>query len=197
MAISKVIYDGRTLIDLTSDTVDAAHLLKDITAHSADGTSVTGTCTYDSDTSDANATAAMILAGTAQSPNTAYVNGVKVTGTMPNRGGNNVTITTLTDVTIPSGFYDGSGSAGISATEKAKIVAANIRDGIEILGATGTMSGEEGVVAQSVSVTPTSSVQTVVPDSSQGYNYISQVTVAAIPYVETPNSAGGVTATIG
>lgn len=197
MAISKVIYDGRTLIDLTSDTVDAAHLLKDYTAHGADGTSVTGTCTYDSDTTDANATAAMILAGTAQAPNTAYVNGTKVTGTMPNRGGNNITISSLTDVTIPSGFYDGSGSAGISSTEKAKIVATNIREGVEILGVTGSMSSEEGVVAQSVSVTPSSSVQTIVPDSSQGYNYISQVTVAAIPYVETPNAANGITVTIG
>jgi protein-tyrosine phosphatase len=43
MAISKVIYAGRTLVDLTSDTVDAAHLVKGYTAHGADGEAVTGT----------------------------------------------------------------------------------------------------------------------------------------------------------
>jgi hypothetical protein len=43
MAISKVIYAGRTLVDLTSDTVDAAHLAKGYTAHDAGGEAVTGT----------------------------------------------------------------------------------------------------------------------------------------------------------
>ena len=46
-----------------------------------------------------------------------------------------------------------------------------------------------------VSVTPSATAQTVLPDT--GYNYLSQVTVAAIPYVETDNSAGGKTVTIG
>ena len=82
------------------------------------------------------------------------------------------------------------------ADDAAAIILAAKIPNVEILGVTGTMSGEEGIVAQSVSVTPTSSIQTVVPDSSQGYNYISQVTVAAIPYVETSN-AYGLTATIG
>ena len=57
------------------------------------------------------------------------------------------------------------------------------------------MSGSEDVNAETVTVTPTATSQTITP--STGYNYISQVTVNAIPYTETDNSAGGVTVTIG
>lgn len=42
MAVSKVVYGGRTLIDLTGDTVAEGNLLRGCTAHRADGTSVTG-----------------------------------------------------------------------------------------------------------------------------------------------------------
>lgn len=42
MAVSKVIYNRNTLIDLTTDTVTADTLLKGYTAHKADGTIVTG-----------------------------------------------------------------------------------------------------------------------------------------------------------
>ena len=64
-----------------------------------------------------------------------------------------------------------------------------------ILGVTGTMSGTEGAKAQAKTVTPTTAVQNVLPDA--GYNYLSQVTVNAIPYVESENAAGGTTVTIG
>ncbi len=57
------------------------------------------------------------------------------------------------------------------------------------------MSGTEGAIPQSKTVTPTTNQQTVLPD--EGYNYLSQVVVAAIPYSESQNSAGGLTATIG
>lgn len=43
MANSKIIYNGNTLIDLTSDTVTANTLLNGYTAHKKDGTKVTGT----------------------------------------------------------------------------------------------------------------------------------------------------------
>ena len=42
MAVSKVIYDGETLIDLTSDTVTANDLAEGVTATAADGTQITG-----------------------------------------------------------------------------------------------------------------------------------------------------------
>ena len=190
MAINKVIYGGTTLIDLTADTVTADKLAKNVTAHDKSGAIITGTNTYDADTTDATATAAEIL-----STKTAYVNGTKLTGTMPNRGAVTGSISTVDGVyTIPQGYHDGSGTVGIDSTEAAKIVAANIREGVEILGVTGTMSGEEGVVAQSKTATPKTTQQVITPDT--GYNYLSQVTVAAIPYSETDNAAGGKTVTI-
>lgn len=43
MGNSKIVYYGETLIDLTGDTVEAAKLLKGITAHDKSGTLITGT----------------------------------------------------------------------------------------------------------------------------------------------------------
>ena len=188
--VNKVIYGGNTLIDLTSDTVTADKILKNFTAHAASGAPITGTCTYDADTSDATATVAEILSG-----KTAYKNGSKLTGTMPNRGAVTGTISTVDGTyTIQNGYHDGSGSVGISSTEQAKIIASNIREGVEILGVTGTMSGSEDVHAQTKTATPKTTAQTITPDT--GYNYLSQVTVNAIPYTETDNAAGGKTVTI-
>lgn len=190
--VNKVIYGGNTLIDLTGDTVTADKILSGFKAHDKSGAPITGSCTFDSDTSDDTAGAAEILTG-----KTAHVKGSKVTGTMPNRGAVTGTISTVDgQYTIPQGYHDGSGKVAISATEQEKIVAANIREGVEILGVTGTMSGQEDVKAQSKTATPKITSQTITPDTAQGYNYLSQVTVEAIPYTETDNSAGGKTVTI-
>ena len=189
MAINKVIYGGNTLIDLTADTVTASDLRDGITAHDKSGAVITGTNTYDADTSDATASQAEILLG-----KTAYVNGVKLTGTMPNNGAVTGTISTKAGkYTIPQGYHDGSGKVSISSTEQAKIIAGNIKAGIQILGVTGTYEGEADKV-QAKTVTPAVDAQTVLPDT--GYDYLSQVTVNAIPYVETQNAAGGITVTI-
>lgn len=59
----------------------------------------------------------------------------------------------------------------------------------------GAMSGSEDMKPQSKEVTPSKEAQTIMPDEE--YNCLSQVTVKAIPYVETDNSAGGKTVTIG
>jgi len=188
---SKIIYDGNVLIDLTADTITAADLASGKTAHDKSGAPITGTNTFDSDTSDDTAVVAEILAG-----KTAHARGVALTGTMPNNGAVSGTISTLNgEYTVPIGYHDGSGKVAISATEKSKIVAGNIRQGVTILGVEGTMSGSEDVNAQTKTITPTASAQTVTPDT--GYNYLSQVTVNAIPYSESDNSAGGVTVTIG
>ena len=190
MAISKVVYGGDVLIDLTSDSVSAEKMLAGTTAHGADGRQITGTCTYDANTQDATATAAEILVG-----KTAYNKAAKVTGTMKNNGAVNGVISTKAGTyTVPQGYHDGSGKVAIDSTEQAKLIPANIRDGVSILGVAGTMSGTEGAVPQSKNVTPSIEAQTILPD--EGYNYLSEVIVAAIPYVESENSAGGTTVTI-
>lgn len=189
---NKVIYNGTTLIDLTTDTAVASDVQSGKYFHLATGERVQGTSTFNADTSDATVTASEILA-----TKTAYgADGTKITGTMANNGGNNVTVTNKTGTTIPAGYYDGSGKAQIDSTSSTNLVAENIRDGVTILGVQGTMSGSEDVHAQAKTVTPTGSQQVVVPDSPT-YNYLSQVTVNAIPYTETDNAQGGVTVTIG
>ena len=190
MAINKVLYGGDVLIDLTGDTVTADKLAKGVTAHDASGATITGTNTYDADTQDATAAVAEILTG-----KTAYVRGKKITGTMKNNGGVKGTSTTRSgSYTVPQGFHDGSGKVSIDATEQAKLIPANIREGVTVLGVEGTMSGTEGAKPQAKAVTPTTKAQSVLPD--EGYNYLSEVTVEAIPYSESDNTAGGKTVTI-
>ena len=187
--INKVIYGGQTLIDLTADDVAASDVLSGKKFHLPSGEPKTGTCPYDADTSDATAVAAEILA-----TKTAYKNGSKLTGTMPNNGAVAGSISAKAEqYTVPQGYHDGSGKVSISATEQAKIIAGNIKAGIEILGVTGTYAGDS-ISAQAKTATPTTAQQTILPDT--GYDYLSQVTVAAIPYTETDNTAGGKTVTI-
>lgn len=61
--INKVIYGGKTLIDLTGDTVSADKLLAGITAHDKSGAPITGSCSFDVDSTDATAAVAEILLG--------------------------------------------------------------------------------------------------------------------------------------
>lgn len=190
--VSKVVLsNGTTLIDLTGDTVTPASMLSGATAHDKSGAPITGTCTYDSDTSDDTAAVGEILAG-----KTAHARGALLTGTMTNVGAQTGSITTKAQqVTITQGYHDGSGKVSIASAEQAKIIATNIREGITILGVEGTMSGSEGVAAQAKTATPTWAQQTISPDT--GYTHLSQVTVNAIPISYSDNAAGGQTVTVG
>ena len=189
--VNKVIIGSEVKLDLTQDDITPDKLAAGIKAHDKSGAPIVGTSTFDADTSDANAVAAEIL-----KDKTAYVNGVKVTGTMPNNGAKTLNITNKsTPVTIPMGFHDGSGKAQIATDEQAKLIPANIREGITVLGVTGTMSGSEGMKPQAKNVTPTFAQQEVLPDD--GYNCLSSVTVAAIPVTYTDNEQGGQTLKVG
>ena len=186
-----VLASGEVLIDLTGDTVEAAHVLDGFTFHDKSGAPVTGTCTYDSDTSDDTAAVGEILSG-----KTAHARGALLTGTMPNNGAQMGSINAKTqEVTIAQGYHDGSGKVSISADEQAKLVPNNIREGITILGVEGTMSGSESVVAQARTVTPKFTQQVISPED--GYTHLSQVTVYPITVSYSDNSAGGKTVTIG
>ena len=186
-----VLASGEVLIDLTGDTVDAAHVLDGFTFHDKSGAPVTGTCTYDSDTSDDTAAVGEILSG-----KTAHARGALLTGTMPNNGAQMGSIITKTqEVIIAQGYHDGSGKVSILADEQAKLIPSNIREGITILGIEGTMSGSESVVAQARTVTPKFTQQVISPED--GYTHLSQVTVYPITVSYSDNSAGGKTVTIG
>ena len=190
MANNKVVFGSTVLIDLTADTVTADKILASYTAHNAAGDVITGTCDYDVNSQDATVKVAEILTG-----KTAYARGSKLTGTMPNNGAVSLTISTLDEeVSIAQGYHDGSGKVSILSTEQAKLIASNIKQGITILGVTGTLEPSSAVKVHAKTVTPSIDAQTILPDA--GYDYLSQVTVNAIPYVETENSAGGMTVTI-
>ncbi|MBQ6426813.1 MAG: hypothetical protein IJJ92_08520 [Clostridia bacterium] len=191
--VNKVIYGNTTLIDLTSDDVTVSDVLTGKRFHLPSGAAGTGTCNYDAYTSDATASAAEILA-----PKTAYKNGSKLTGTMTNRGSVTGTIATKTgQYTIAQGYHDGTGKVSIDSTEQAKIIAGNIKNGVEILGVTGTYTGSELIRATTKSATPYTTAKTYLPSGDGAYDYYTQVTVAAIAYSEVDNAAGGKTVTIG
>lgn len=192
MANNKIIFGNEVLLDLTQDTIMAADLAKDVTAHDKSGNQIVGTNTYDADTSDADASAGELLA-----TKTAYVNGVKLTGSMPNRGAISETIDDKDDViTIPNGYHDGSGTVELDATEKAKLISSNILQGVTILGVEGSVQPSSEIeIEPSKNVTPYTTAQTILPSS--GYDVMSEVVVAAISKTVTPNAAGGNTVTIG
>lgn len=190
MAINKVIYGGNTLIDLTGDTVTPDKILAGHTAHDKSGAVIEGTCTFDVDSTDATVTKAEMLDG-----KTAYARGSQVVGTMKNNGAVSANISSKDEVfTIPIGYHDGSGTVAIDDTEKAKLIAGNIKQGVSILGVIGSCESSSEVTAQSKTITPSTSKQTVLPDD--GVDYLSQVIVNPIAYVESANSAGGTTVTI-
>lgn len=98
--INKVIYGGRTLIDLSGDTISPDKLLVGFKAHMPDGSIQNGTCNFDMSTAECTAAAAEILLG-----KTAGVKGQVVTGTMPNNGAVAGTIAGKTkQYTVPRGY---------------------------------------------------------------------------------------------
>lgn len=192
--INKVVYGADTLIDLTGDDVAASDVLSGKLFHLPTGEPKAGTCTYDADTSDATAVAAEILA-----TKTAYKNGSKLEGTMPNRGAVTGTITDAsTPYSIQNGYHDGSGTVAIDSAEQAKIIAGNIKKDVTILGVTGTYEGSGTPTSTAKTVTPYTTPKTYLPSGeSTPVDYYSQLTVNAISYTETDNAQGGKTVTIG
>lgn len=193
MAVSKVVFGGQTLIDLTQDTISESKILRGFKGHDASGKPIEGTCDFDVDSSDANAQDEEVL------KDKKFAKGGEMrTGSMPNNGAIAGKISSKnTPFKVPRGFHDGSGEVVIDPVESAKLIPENIPDGMTILGVVGTRTGLEGVKAQAKDVTPTKDGFSVLPDTDAGYNYLTQVTILPIPYTESDNSAGGKTVTIG
>ena len=192
--VNKVVFGNTTVMDISDTTADPTKVLASEKFYDRSGAPQTGTCTFDADTSDADATAAEILLN-----KTAYVNGNKLTGSMPNRGAVTGTISTVAGTyAIQNGYHDGSGTVGIDSTEQAKIVAENIKKDVVILGVTGTYEGSATPTSTAKTVTPYTTSKTYLPSGeSTPVDYYSQVTVNAIYYNETDNAQGGKSVVIG
>lgn len=189
--VNKVVFGNTTVMDISDTTADASKVLASEKFYDRSGAPQTGSCTFDADTSDADSTAAEILLN-----KTAYVNGNKLTGSMPNRGAVTGTITSAsTPYAIQNGYHDGSGTVSVDTTN---LSAENIKKDITILGVTGSYEGSATPTSTAKTVTPYTTSKTYLPSGeSTPVDYYSQVTVNAISYTETPNAQNGLTVTIG
>lgn len=105
MGISKVILDGKTLIDLTQDSIEPEKMLEGTKGHNRAGEEIGG----------------------------AMLNRGSVAGTISKKTGAYI---------IAEGYHNGDGSVSIAEDERAKIIPGNIKSGINILGVSGTYTGD-------------------------------------------------------
>lgn len=185
----KVVINGKAVIDLTKDDIKPEHVASGIKFHDKTGAPQTGTNTKTVDASTATAEAAEVLVGRT------FGRGEEMqVGTMPDNAGDDVDVYDLDGTRIPKGYHDGSGRAKISASEMAKLIPGNIKEGVTILGVRGDF-GADDFSAQFKEITPVFEDQVIAPDA--GYSFLSGALVKAIPVTKQLNEAGGYTVTVG
>lgn len=195
MGISRVEYAGNLLIDISSDTVNKSNLLAGATAHDSNGDEVIGECPFDMDTKSFTAFAEHILKG-----KTAGVNGKEIIGSMPENEAAEHLISAKEGVfEIPWGYHDGNGTVKINPAAVGLLTPENIRENVEILGVTGTMTGTEGENC-SPHITfdaPLDKDLEIQPEHP--YTCFKQVTIKKVPYNTEDKTADnkGIWVTIG
>ena len=137
MAVSKVVYNGSTLIDLTSDTVTAATLLSGYTAHNKAGTKITGTYAAPNLSGSTAAVGDVIEGKTFYSGNTTLK-----TGTLPVNTNQNVNATGIhlstnyVNFYIPRGAYTFNGNIYVYQSNADVASAIGLTPGVLASGAT-------------------------------------------------------------
>jgi hypothetical protein len=136
---------------------------------------------YDSSTT--TATSSEIVSG-----KTVVLKNGMTTGTMSDNGTISGEIKTKDEsVSVPSGYYSGNGSVSIADTEKAKLVANNIRHGVSILGVEGTMESGTTIVSGGGEMT----FDTVADMVNNGTNNVSDGTpVKCLGYYKKNDDGG-------
>lgn len=185
-----VLKTGEVIFDLTQDDVKQENVDAGIWFHDKTGERKKGTSTKTVDASGATAEASEVLI------DRTFGKGSEMQkGTMPDNSGKDVIITDKNGTSIPVGYSDGSGKAKLSDSDVAKLIPANIKEGVTILGVEGNF-GTDDFSAISKEITPAFEEQIFNP-ADDGVSFYSSVKVNAIPVTRQDNEFGGVTVTIG
>lgn len=177
-------------IDLTKDDVLKTDVKRGKWFHLSTGERVQGENDNTVDASGATATVDMVL------ETYTFGKGTEMqTGTMPNRSGVDVVITSKDGTTIPTGYFTGLTKAKLSDDALANLKPEHIKEGVNILGVEGNY-GADDISSIAKEASPTFQKQIFSP-ADDGVAFYSQFTVNPIKVTETENNYGGITVTIG